>query len=136
MLAVLAIGIAAYGILVVFTGRRSTFTTAIYFLANMLFAYLVYSVLDSSGMSALLTREHTDQSQAALTELCQTSCERNTRIRHLCDEFCGCVMLYARDQLTYPELVAVMTERGDDRSTRLWNQTNRNCAIRVVDRPR
>jgi hypothetical protein len=136
ILAVLAAGIAVYGILVVFTGRRSTFTTAIYFVANMMFAYLVYSILESSGMSGLLTREHTDQSEAAMTQLCEAGCERNAELRHLCDGFCACVMKRARYRLDYPDLLAVMTGRGDERSTRLWNQTNRNCAFWVIDGPR
>jgi hypothetical protein len=133
VLAVLGGGIVVYGILVFFTGRRSTFTTAIYFAANMMFASLAYSVLDSSGMSGLLTTEHTDESEAALTELCENSCERNQQIVQYCPQYCVCVMKRGRHRFDYPELIALMTGRGEESNIRVWNQTARNCAFRVME---
>ena len=132
VLAVFAAVLAGYGILVFFTGKRRPFEIGVYFAASALLSYLAYNVLEQSGMAGLLTDDYTEDSVAALGELCLHACKggHNT---HLCPAYCECFITRSRRLLTYRETLETITGRADQRATRLFNQISRTCAYRVVD---
>ena len=123
VLAVFAAVLAGYGILVFFTGKRRPFEIGVYFAASALLSYLAYNVLEQSGMAGLLTDDYTEDSVAALGELCL----------HACPAYCECFITRSRRLLTYRETLETITGRADQRATRLFNQISRTCAYRVVD---
>ena len=132
VLAVFAVALIGYGILVFFTGKRRPFEIGVYFAASMMLSYLAYNVLEQSGMAGLLTDDYTEDSVAALGELCLTACGRGQNT-HLCPAYCECFITRSRRVLTYRETLETITGRADERASRLFKQIARTCGYRVVD---